>query len=478
MAQGLSLIRGPLPVLLILGLGCVQQPSEDSAKPANLVVVCLDTVRFDTFWLPETAGTTDALGPWLDQALVLANTQAPSPWTVPSVASALTGLYPNQHGAGRFEAEVANLNEEVPAGLAETLQTLPEILSAHGYDTAAFVAHPWFKAGYGLDRGFASLRLVKRREQLLAAAFDGLQRRSTSQAADEITPNPFLLYLHFMEAHGARRLRGQQLDEAIASIPQDLKPRVLDHAPGGSCKAPDSRPCRRYLAYVATVLDLRETVAELLQGLADRGLSDRTITVVFSDHGEEFRDHYQAEEARGTDPRGYYGTGHGHSLYQELLHVPALIWHPGHPGRTIDQPASLIDFMPTLLGWLAVPSPRSRWPGEAISGLIATRDRARPPQRHLFSSAIAYGPEQVAIRFGAWKRVRYAAEHRDLFDLARDPAERQPMAAIELAASLDQRLDQYLAVEPVAGKAAPAISDEELERLQSLGYLQGVKPND
>ena len=86
-------------------------------------MVCLDTVRFDTFWLPETAGAADNLGPWLDEALVLANTQAPSPWTVPSVASVLTGLYPNQHGAGRFEAEVANLNEEVPSGLADAQKT-------------------------------------------------------------------------------------------------------------------------------------------------------------------------------------------------------------------------------------------------------------------------------------------------------------------------------------------------------------------
>ncbi len=168
---------GPIPagaksglgLLLLLTLGCTRPPEDPRNNPAtpararNLIVVCLDTVRSDTFWLPETAGTSDALEPWLKQALVLANTQAPSPWTVPSVASVLTGLYPNQHGAGRFEGEVADLSKDVPSALAETSKTLPEMLSAHGYQTAAFVAHPWFKAGYGLERGFANLHLRKGR---------------------------------------------------------------------------------------------------------------------------------------------------------------------------------------------------------------------------------------------------------------------------------------------------------------------------
>ncbi len=212
-------LRGSFPIVLLLGLGCVQQQPQVPARPMNLVLVCLDTVRFDAFWLPETAGAGDELEPWVKDALVLASTQSPSPWTVPSVASALTGLYPNQHGAGRFESEVANLGEEIPSGVAETLETLPEILSAHGYQTAAFVAHPWFKAGYGLERGFESLKLIKRRQQVSAAAFDWLERRQASRIADgdagvarsTAASKPFLLYLHFMEAHGARRLRARSV---------------------------------------------------------------------------------------------------------------------------------------------------------------------------------------------------------------------------------------------------------------------------
>ncbi len=466
-----------LPIFLLLALGCAQPPAPEPMRPKNLVVVCLDTVRFDTFGVPEEVGVPDDLGPRLKDALVLENNQAPSPWTVPSVASVLTGLYPNQHGAGRFASEVANLNEEVPAGLAEGLETLPEILSAHGYETEAIVAHPWFKAGYGLDRGFASLTLRKGATEILAAARGFLDRRQGPPSTD-LAPKPFLLYLHFMEAHGARRLRGSDLEETIARLPAALKPSVLAGAPGNSCRKPESQRCQIYQAYVVTVLELRQSIAGLLAELDVRGLSEDTITVVYSDHGEEFFDHYQAQKSLGLLPPGRYGRGHGHSLFQELLHVPTLIWHPDHPGRALEKPTSLIDLMPALLEWLAIPSPRPRWPGVSISDVVAASDGETASDRHLFSSAIAYGPEQVAVRIGDWKRIRYTAEQGDLFHLERDPAELEPLVDDAVASDLDRRLDDYLTAEAAPGEAVPELSAEELERLQSLGYLQGVKRQD
>jgi arylsulfatase A-like enzyme len=62
-------------------------------------------------------------------------------WTRASCASIFTGLLPEEHGASRFHEK-----------LSESWVTLPEQLSAAGYQTAAFVAN-WVQVGY--DTGFA-----------------------------------------------------------------------------------------------------------------------------------------------------------------------------------------------------------------------------------------------------------------------------------------------------------------------------------
>ena len=479
-----ALYLGLLAVVLVQ---CRSPALQAPNAPQNLVIACLDTVRFDTFWLPEELDLVDDLQPWLSDALILQQTQAPSPWTVPSIASTLTGLYPNQHGAGRFASEIANLREVVPAGLAADLQGLPEILSTNGYETAAFVAHPWFKSGYGLERGFDSLHMRASRDDLLGLALDWLAKRrrllqagtgSDSREASAPTPSqvPFLLYLHFMEAHDAVLLR--HLDEKTQELPAALLQPVVSTAPEGICQDIDGTLCRRYRAHVAAVLQLRRTVAQLLRGLSASGHSEDTIVVVFSDHGEEFGDHLQEQRSHASDPRGLSGFGHGHSLYQELLHVPVLIWHPDIAGRRLNEVTSLIDLVPSILDWLSLPSPRNRWPGRSLSRAPAPGG-SQQLERYLFSSGIAFGSEQVSVRLGDWKRILYTGSgERNLFNLRLDPKERSHEARTEVSADLDRQLYRYLAVQPTSQGDTPQVPAEELERLQALGYLQGIDSKD
>ncbi len=73
--------------LAVASFGC----ADGTPGPTNLIVVCIDTVRFDTFWLPESAGLSDDFSPWAERALRFRRALAPSPWTVPTVASLFTG---------------------------------------------------------------------------------------------------------------------------------------------------------------------------------------------------------------------------------------------------------------------------------------------------------------------------------------------------------------------------------------------------
>ena len=85
-------------------------------------------------------------------------------------------------------------------------------------------------------------------------------------------------------------------------------------------------------------------LADLMQGMAARGLGERTLWIVLGDHGEAFGQH-----------DGNFG--HTFQLYEENVRVPFLIAAPGlipHQIRT-DRVVSLIDTAPTILDLLGMP---------------------------------------------------------------------------------------------------------------------------
>ena len=194
------------------------QPSIPPA-PRNLVVICIDTVRFDSFFHDSI---TDELSPWIERAQVYENAQAPSPWTIPSVVSLFTGQYPIEHGAGRFEQEVANLDKHLPSPLHDDAFTLAEVLENHYFRTGAFVSHPFFQAELGLKQGFQVLHGRR-----------GWWRDVDRfwKWADRIkAPHRFFGYLHFMEAHHRHTRNREEMSSMLEAY--DATPgRIYRFAP-------------------------------------------------------------------------------------------------------------------------------------------------------------------------------------------------------------------------------------------------------
>jgi choline-sulfatase len=272
-----------------------------------------------------------------------------------------------------------------------------------------------------------------------------------------------------MEAHAHPHLTNDILDARIATLAPALRARALASAPGGGLLQANADLSTQYLAYTAAVALLRDAVTRLLEMLETRGLLAETIVVLFSDHGEEFLDHVDAETSRALDPRGTYGLGHGHSLYQEQLHVPLIIWHPALAGGTSDVPASLVDIAPTLLDWLGLKPQRS----DGRSLRRALDGNSFDPERPLFASGVAFGPRRGAVLRGRHKLISAGGLAPDLwFDLAQDPSEGSPLARVD--ADLASLLAAYRGDENPAG--APAeIDADDLAELQALGYLQDVQ---
>jgi len=454
---------------------------------SNLVMIAVDTVRWDTWWIPERTGSYDRFSEWAQSSQVLSRSVSAAPWTVPSVATVLTGLYPSQHGAGLFDSAVANLDKEIPSALNAGVPTLAEILGSVGLRTTAVSAHPWFDANYGLERGFETLRL---KSGAAAVTQQGLEWLDEHLAADA---GPYFLYLHYMDVHDPH-LNLTEAREHVANMSAQQRALLEATAPASACRNPDGTMCVRYLRYALATLFMRESIAHLLNELRARGVLDDSLVVLYSDHGEEFHDHYEIGESRAVDPRGFYGFGHGNSLYQEQLHVPLMIWHPMLEGLDMPKPVSLVDIVPSGLDWMGISPPEQvDYPGESFAGLIEkvrpvafswSDDSRRFPgssDRRLFASGIAYGPEQMAVIAEGFKLIWHEADNvREFYNLSEDPLEKEqlPGAAVAVADELDAELGDYFDWFSSQDYLPPSLSDEVVERLKGVGYLQGVESSE
>jgi len=121
---------------------CSDEPRD--ARP-SIVLVAVDTLRADAV---SAYGAVERTTPAFDQlaadGLLYTRAFAPSPWTLPSHASLLTGLGVERHAvgiAGRM-------------GLGEQLTTLAERLGQAGYQTAGFSENPLVSNLFGFAQGF------------------------------------------------------------------------------------------------------------------------------------------------------------------------------------------------------------------------------------------------------------------------------------------------------------------------------------
>jgi arylsulfatase A-like enzyme len=108
-------------------------------------------------------------------------------------------------------------------------------------------------------------------------------------------------------------------------------------------------------AYDGEIRYTDEEMGKLLTALDSLSLLNNTIIIITADHGEELKDH-------GL-------IGHGHSVYDELIHVPLIIKIPGAENKVVDDQVELIDIFPTVLDILGISIP-NQLEGKSLTRLI------------------------------------------------------------------------------------------------------------
>ncbi|HEY7696768.1 MAG TPA: sulfatase-like hydrolase/transferase, partial [Vicinamibacteria bacterium] len=133
-------MRVRLTVLLVgFALSCRKPPEPPAPKP-NVLLITIETLRADHV---GSHGYRRVTTPNLDhlarQGASFANAVAQAPFTLPSIASILTGRTPPAHGVRNH-----------PAVLSNSIETLAERFQKSGYRTAAMTRHTWLRNKSGL----------------------------------------------------------------------------------------------------------------------------------------------------------------------------------------------------------------------------------------------------------------------------------------------------------------------------------------
>lgn len=414
------------------------RPAEPNAP--NVVLVSIDTLRADHL---GTYGYARPTSPHIDRlatdGVVFENAFAPSPWTLPSHATMLTGVSPYRHGAVRADLQIA-----------PDVVTLAERLSRAGYQTVGFVNAPFVGSRFGFARGFERFeeRFERRKhdrnehhERVLAAAADLRQ--------------PFFLFVHYMDVHlpyhppkrfnvfrrSAQRPRvGKQLEvqrelaDGTRHLTEDEEHALVDF-------------------YDGEILAVDSKIDQLLEVVRTR--FPNTIVVLTSDHGEEFLEHGNLFHAR--------------TLYDEVLHVPLVVAGPGvRAGLRVTTLTSLLDVVPTVLALTGQP-PAADVQGRSLAGFLTGTDPdAAADARTLdLQNSGPFGQiAQRGARTQSAKLIRDDLRGRtESFDLERDPGERHPGPPNPgLEGSVEA-----LRLPPSA--TLPSPDPKTVESLESLGYL-------
>ena len=432
-------------------------------RPTNVVVYLIDTMRADKLRPinPESRVQTPGLNQFVESAAIMMGAHTQENWTKPSVATLLSSLMPWQHNAITTEAVVPS-----------TVRLAPEILSEQGFYTGAFIANGYVSDRFGFRQGWTTYRNYVREGRNNPAQFVAADVLSWLDSRP--TDKPFFLYVHTIDPHVPYRPPHQFLSlydaapyNGVVDFSHDGE--LLEKIKVGEVRLNDRDRVRLQALYDGEVSYHDVHFNSIIEGLTRRGVGDDTMVIVTADHGEEFWDH-------GS-------VGHGHSVYEELLHIPMFVRLPGvtHGAMRVPDAVGLVDVLPTILDALGQPIPEEM-AGHSFLRSLTGEGHDAP---RVAVSGFMEGWRTCAV--GRLKFIQRSAERQILYDLAVDPHERNDIArshpiAVRYARGLlglslsesdaEGATPSSAARRPVVHAQETTTIDPETEsQLRALGYV-------
>ncbi len=448
----------------------------DENPPPNVLLISVDSLRRDHVSAYGYANPTNPAEPTTPSVERLAkrgvlfdDAVSTTSWTLPAHMALLTGLPDALHGV-----------TDNGASLDPSLETLAELLKRHGYATAGFFSGPNLHPVFGFDQGFdryvdcSGVRVSG--ADLKTAGAQGFREANQSSHQAVTSPlvlaesahwiedrvkskQPFFAFTHWWDPHydylppaPFDRMYDASYTGSVRGVHKGEKDRVLEGADLVHLKS----------LYDAEIRWTDEHIGKLLDHLDRLGVLENTLVVFTSDHGEEFFE------------RGRWG--HQRTLYDEVVRIPLVISLPSAmaSGTRVAAQARLQDIYPTIAELCGVPVP-VYVEGRSLRGAASSDAHAQSLHLDVPYMGVKMTGARTSDAKVLWDST---ARNGQVFDLAQDPAERDPRTFAELSdapaalISTFGELERRRVALPERTNASRVKLPPELEaQLKSLGYL-------
>ena len=434
-------------------------------KPKNVIFLLMDTARADAFGpfaKPDRIVKTPNYDALAAKSTVFTSAYDNENWTKPSVATQLSGLYPSTHGT---KTDAAKLPDDV--------ELLSEHLKQAGFATAGFVANGYVSEAFGFEQGWDTYKNYIRESKPSEAEHvfaDALAWHAdhTKQHPDQ----PYFLYIQTIDPHVVYRVDKEYWGPYFDGDYDGPLGPTIDADDQVKMSSGKLKPTERDLKWLRALyygeISYHDAfLGKFLAELEARHALDDTLLVVTNDHGEELGD------------RGKFG--HGHQVFEELIHAPLLIHYPPMfaAGRHIGDIVESVDIAPTILDALGKDPLRE---ADGISFLPLVRGLPSQQPRYAMTEFLE---TRRVLRVGHWKLFGQPAGGGSLFDLAADPDEQHDLEdTTPIARTLcEVHLGETLAMPDKAKRltglgshrkfraGAAKISPQMRRQLEALGYF-------
>lgn len=427
-----------------------------SCKDCNVIVIGVDTLRADHLSaLGYERKTTPVLDELAKEGTIFSQSISAAPWTVPGFMSIMTGVYPSVHGVvNKFKTftpetkKLSNLKEISP-----NIETLAQQFKAAGYATGGFTGDAGVSAKFGYGQGFD--------QYTDEVTFGGFENSNTHAVKwlDSLPKNQkFFMFFHGYDLHG--QFAGSAKDYKGSFAPTNYtgpfkgtsveEAKLREDQLAGPLNATKADAAFWTAWYDSKIHDADARLQGFLDELKARNLLDKTVIVLVSDHGEEFFEH------KGFD--------HGHSLYDELIHVPLIFKIPGVAGgAVVKNQVSMMDVGPALLNIAGV-TPSAAYAKQTAGrpNLLDYITNPAKPGYDVYTETDyrAFTFKRSIRSADGWKYVRtLQTGEEELYNLNTDPKELTNLASTnaakktELRTKLDAHIVNDLKADPNAKPA-------------------------